>query len=388
MKKILIYTVKNGSFVDSQYHALGRGFNDLGRSIEYCYVDQPDYKLKLNDLIKEESIDFSLGHNEFGIIDAEKNDSLKNFYATREHVAILDDAPYNIVTEKTFHAFCPNLLIAYRDRSHLDYLKSIELKHEVLDYFFLPFGALIDKRDEGLIEKDIDILFSGMYYGAPTKVWHDVAIDESVSHILDHVANILEVNAITIEDAVMRLVNNLNLEIDKKFLHQLYRILYQYIKPYRRNLLIKTLLDNGIKVTVCSDTWKKSPLAGKLAFTLADNTNDILELYKRSRILLSDMAEFNDGSHCRIADGILCNTLLVTETSKFLKEKFTDSELVFFQWDRIKTLPKLVSLLSQNATIRNSFVNAACEKVIDSFMPKHSAKIILDAVESARTSKS
>lgn len=388
MKKVLIYTVKNGNFVDSLYHALGRGFNELGRDVEYCYVDQPDYKSKLNALIKEGSIDFSLGHNEFGITDAERNDSLRKFYASKEHVAILDDAPYNIVTEKTFKVFCPNLLIAYRDRSHIDYLKSIILKNEVRDYFFLPFGALIDKRYDTSTEKDIDVLFSGMYYGEPERLWHNLQINKSVSLILDHAADILEANAITVEAAIMQTVNDFNLEIDKKPLHGLYRTLYQYIKPYRRNLLVNTMVNNGIEVTVCSGTWKKSSIADKLTFNHADNTQDILKLYKRSKILLSDMAEFNDGSHCRIADGALCNTLLVTESSKFLKEKFTASELVFFQWDSLKTLPKAVSLLSKNSTIRNSFADAACKKVLENFMPRHAAKIILDAVESSRKSKS
>ncbi|MCH5277219.1 MAG: hypothetical protein J1E80_05220 [Desulfovibrionaceae bacterium] len=386
MKKILIYTIKNGQFIDSLYHALGKGFNEIGRDVVYCYINEQNFIENLLKLINSEDIDFSIGHNEFGIINANQYDFLKKFYTSREHVSILDDAPYNIVTYKISDIVCPNLLLAYRDRSHYEYLKSISMHYKVLDYFFLPFGALIDKRDDFTENKDIDVIFSGMYYGEAERAWHDHEIEKALVSFLDHIANILEVEAITVDDAVSRTMKDYKLKIDKDFFYPAYGILYQYCKMYRRNKLIETMVNSNIQLTVCSETWKKSIFADKLRYEIANNTQDILNLYRRSKVLLHDMAEFNDGSHCRIGDGTLCNTFIVTEHSKFLKEHFHDSELMFFQWNKLKNLHKTISILCNQYSMLNSFRDSAYKKVCDNFLPKHSAMKILDAITMTRNS--
>lgn len=226
MKKILIYTVNNGGFVDSLYHSLGEGFKKIGREVIYCDVEDANFESNIAGLINnKQDIDFSIGHNEFGIINTNQYDFLKDFYKVKEHVAILDDAPYNEITEKTFEVDCKRLLIAYRDRSNIDYLKSIALKNQPLDYFFLPFGAIIDKRMD-LKTKDIDIIFSGMYYGEVSRMWYCREIDKSLQAFLDLAATILETEAVSVDEAISQVIKNCNIEIDKRELNILYRFLF------------------------------------------------------------------------------------------------------------------------------------------------------------------
>lgn len=380
MKKILIYTEKNGNFIDSLYHSLGDGFKEIGKEVVYCHVNNHDFKGHLLSIIKNEDIDFSIGHNEFGIIHIDEYKFLKEFYKSHKHVAILDDTPYNKVTNKTFDANCPNLLIAYRDRSHLDYLKSIKLKHKALDYFFLPFCALINKREEISTNKDIDVIFSGMYYGEAERSWHNLEISKPVRAFLDLAANMLEKNAITVDNAISHIITNYELKINGEELKPIYKTLYQHCKLYRRNRLVSAIANSHIRLTVCSDSWRKSRLADKLAYETGNNTKDIFNLYKRSKILLQDMAEFNDGSHCRIGDGPLCNAMVVSEYSKFIKENFNNSGIYFFNWNNLENLPKSISIFVSKDKLRNSYVDSACKEVHEKFLPKHGAMKILNAV--------
>lgn len=384
MKKILIYTVNDGGFVDSLYHSLGDGFTAIGRDVVYCCINERNFIKNLESLINNEDIDFSIGHNEYGIIHAGQHDFLKNFYASKEHVAILDDAPYNMVTHKVFDAECPNLLLAYRDRSHREYLGSVRLKHPVLRYFFLPFGALLDKCDEAPAHKDIAVIFSGMYYGKATRSWHHPDNEKFVREFFDLAANVLEAEAVTVDEAVARVINDYALKMDRGVFYPGYKALYEYCKRYRRNRLVSMLADSGIQLTVCSDTWKNSTVADKLVYAPANTTKEVLHLYKRSKILLQDMAEFNDGSHCRVGDGALCKAMIVSESSKFLRENFEDSEIFFFEWKNLEDLPIQLSVLCKNEIVQNIYVNACCEKVNAKFLPKHSAATILDAISAAR----
>lgn len=385
MKKILIYTVEGGNFIDSCYRALGEGMAAQGREVVLCPVNVPDFSSRLEQLIEKEDIDFSIGHNEFGIGASAELDFLREFYQTTEHVAILDDAPYNEVTQQTFRLDCPNLLIAYRDRSHIDYLRSIKMKQEVLDYFFLPFGALIDRRSKQEAAKDIDIIFSGMYYGKALRAWrYSRSLDESLVTFMDLVADYLEQYPVTVDHAVSRVMRKYRVEVEKSVFYGLYSFLYVYAKTWRRNSLVKSIVASGLNLTVCSDSWKKSEFGSRLSYRLARNTAEVLDLYRRSKLLLQDMAEFNNGSHCRVADGPLCNAMLVSEESQFLREHFTKSEIFFFDWKNHGGLSGPISTFLRNDKLRSACVDAACAKVEEAFLPQHGARIVLDAVERVR----
>ena len=114
-------------------------------------------------------------------------------------------------------------------------------------------------------------------------------------------------------------------------------------------MLISCLSNTNLRISVCDESWKESPYSDKLNFVLATTTDEILEIYKRSKILIQDMAEFNDGSHCRIADGTLCNTVVISEYSSYVNEFFNSSALFMYKWDEFEKLPFAIKkILNKN----------------------------------------
>ena len=183
MKKILIYKVSDGHFIDSLYHSLGEGFIDIGKDVVFFDVNTINIEKELKKILNNNDIDFSIGHNEFGAILANNFSWLRSIYKKIEHIAILDDAPYNIVTFKIRYLRIEKLFIAYRDRSHENYLNFIKQINRYKLKFFLPFGGLLGTRQE-FIKKDIDIVFSGMYYGYIGRVWENFNIEDSIKKIV------------------------------------------------------------------------------------------------------------------------------------------------------------------------------------------------------------
>ncbi len=386
MKKILIYTVNDGHFVDSLYHSLGHGFNDIERDVIFYDVNSNNDELSIKRIFDNNDIDFSIGHNEIGINLTNKYDWLGCVYENIEHISVLDDAPYNVVTFNVRNVICKNLIIAYRDRSHVGYLRSIKMKSTPKSVFFMPFGALVEDELDNNIEKDIDIIFSGMYYGQPYREWNDINICNTEKKILNEIADILESNALTVDQAFMLTLKKYKI-IDKNTLMYFYRyytMVYSYIKTYRRDLLVGYLSNTDINFTVCDKSWKKSPYSNKLNFYLASSTKDVLAVYKRSKRLIQDMAEFNNGSHCRIADGFLCNTMVISEHSDYVNEFLDSSKMIQFDWCDLGTLPIIIKKFLHNDSARSSYIANARNVIDNFFLPRHRASKIISIIDRVR----
>ena len=225
-------------------------------------------------------IDFSISQNALGVILTKKIEWLKNIYNNTEHVMVLDDAPYNHNLVNIKEVECNNLFVAYRDRSHIGYLRNIKFKSNVKSMFFMPFGALID--DCGInndLEKDIDIIFSGKYYGHIKRSWNALELEKNGKDFLNEVADLLELNPYTIDRAMTIVLKKYGIIPQKKSFYQFYVFLYEYIKTYRRNLLIDHLCNINFPISVCDETWKNSPYSDKLNFVLATTTDEVIEIY-------------------------------------------------------------------------------------------------------------
>lgn len=160
--------------------------------------------------------------------------------------------------------------------------------------------------------------------------------------------------------------------------------MFEYIKTYRRTKLMNALLDAGFSVTVWSDSWKNFQQSSKLNFIQADNTEEILNLYKRSRILVQDMAEFNDGSHSRIGDVTICGAAIISEYSKYLGEIFTSDELLMFNWSKLDMLPSHVQYLLDHPNERKHRVRKMFRKVEKYCLSEQAARVVLVNVEKYR----
>lgn len=278
------------------------------------------------------------------------------------------------------------MLIAYRDRSHFSYLQHLNISNNL---FFLPFWALIPVENAYLSDegRDIDIFFSGRYYRHCGRVWDISEFPKAMRMKLNIAADILERNALPVDSVMQNIMPKFSDEQNeyiRNCFYSSYMMMFEYIKTYRRTKLMNALLDAGFSVTVWSDSWKNFQQSSKLNFIQADNTEEILNLYKRSRILVQDMAEFNDGSHSRIGDVTICGAAIISEYSKYLGEIFTSDELLMFNWSKLDMLPSHVQYLLDHPNERKHRVRKMFRKVEKYCLSEQAARVVLVNVEKYR----
>lgn len=125
------------------------------------------------------------------------------------------------------------------------------------------------------------------------------------------------------------------------------RFLDLYNRTYYRGETIRALVDGGVKVYVFGKDWDK--LEVKHPENLIMNGNQIdsagcVEVLQNAKIALNTMPWFKDGAHDRIFTAMLNGAVSLTDSSRYLKERFADGEeLRFYELDRLEELPELVT---------------------------------------------
>lgn len=119
---------------------------------------------------------------------------------------------------------------------------------------------------------------------------------------------------------------------------------------YYREKVIKTLVESGIKVTLYGTGWEvcdwidneNLDYRGRIA------ADDVIDVMNDSKIVLNTMTWFKDGTHDRVFNGMLAKAVAVTDSSIYMKENFSDDELIMFELEEINDLPARIKDLLNN----------------------------------------
>lgn len=142
------------------------------------------------------------------------------------------------------------------------------------------------------------------------------------------------------------------------------RFLDSYATSFYREQSVRILVENGIKVTVFGGGWDQCDWAENPNFIYGGKVlaPQVLELMNHSKIVLNTMTWYKDGIHDRIINGMLAESVVVTDESQYLKETFfkQSQTLLAYQLPRIQELPDLVKELLQSPkkmeeTARNGY---------------------------------
>ena len=141
---------------------------------------------------------------------------------------------------------------------------------------------------------------------------------------------------------------------------------------------VKILVEAGIKVTVYGVGWEKSSLAShpNLDYRGKIPAKEILEKMKDTKIVLSTMTWFKDGTHDRVFNGMLAGALAVTDTSGYMQENFhgvkempwkieshtSKAQLVFFELNQMEALPEKVKYLLGHLEESQAIADRAYQK--------------------------
>lgn len=260
---------------------------------------------------------------------------------------------YNIIVDHPVYYFdtldnAPhNGIVACADRYHTDYIK--RFYPTVQRTIFLPTAGECLKPFADLkpfAERSIDVLFIGGFKydtGLPRYEFSTRLMDELMLHP-DR----------TYEETVENCLaaDNLSLSGEElKEVIQIHRFYEKNTTALFRVLILKTLLDAGISVTVYGSAFESCGLYGHPNFIYKGECSmeEGIRLMEDSKIVLNQLAWFKAGSSERIYEAMLQGAVSLTDDSIYLRETFEDNvDIKFYTLDNINALPDIVrSILSE-----------------------------------------
>lgn len=264
-----------------------------------------------------------------------------------------------------------NFLCCFNDKQHVDYINEILPNHHKIS-FFLPHGGLTKNIEEknkikSFIEykkqKSIDIVFAGTFLNDIEKPWHDNLAYPS--KLLDEVFELFMYDDYLSIQEAFKIVFDRNKilfsSIGKIQLSNLYRVVQNYIRSYSRILLIKKLSESGLNITICGNGWENFAKEHKnINYIGALDIKENLELIKKAKVLINVTPTLRNGSHERVFTGMLNNTVVFSDKSRYYDDFFEDEKsILYYSFNSLdKDIEKLKTILSDDKKLFEISQNA------------------------------
>lgn len=242
--------------------------------------------------------------------------------------------------------------ILTHDRNYIRFIK--RYYPGVKDALLLPPGGTLPDAPVDMAKKDRDLVFIGTYTDYRQYLSLIKNSPTEMSDLADAFLQEMKTNPCQTAEAALKEVlkkREINLT-DQKFLN-----LFDSLKPmiycamsYYREKVIEILLDQGIGLTVYGKSWEKSPFADSDYLTIqpevtpAESIRELLQ----AKASLNIMAWHKDGFTERIANSMLCKSVVISDQSTCLQEQYHNGEeMILFDLRDMDELPdKIRELLA------------------------------------------
>ena len=249
-----------------------------------------------------------------------------------KYVTWLVDHPVLLNERLIMHRDMDNLWIGCVDQTHVTYLKDVMDYHNV---FYLPhFGGISDKRKK-YKERNIEIFFPASYLDiekfvnentewrtGAVKVISDLAINELKKN-----------NEISVVQATKNVLEQMGETVDKQLITECMEVFGSYVDTYicryYRTCVVKSLLDEGLQITVAGSGWSdfKEKYQYKDSLNiLSDNMSyeEVLDCIGNSKIVLNVFPWFKNGSHERVTSALLNGAICLSDQNEYTKKYLKD----------------------------------------------------------------
>lgn len=289
-------------------------------------------------------------------------------------VNILMDAPFHI-------DLCPYMdspdiekyLLLCPDENQVEFVKRCFPR--VRHVQFMPHGGTpAERRPIPWREKPMDLLFCGTYIkpGKFLNVMEQTMKPDEFQIYVRMGERILQDGSLSVEqvvaetrgfkhrppthDRIAREIPGINL-------------LEGWVRMEARERVVRTLVDGGVDLYVLGAGWQDCPCAGEGQFhSLSKDLipfGDTLAWMENARINLNIMPWFKAGSHDRVFNAMLRESVALTDSSSYFRQHFQDGEsIVYYSLEDLGRLPEMVcSLLAHpdegEAIARTGYEKAA-----------------------------
>ncbi len=258
-----------------------------------------------------------------------------------------------------YHALCV-------DRAHAAFLADV-FSNVSAAFLFMPHGGI---RPQNITtSKEIDVLYAGGFRSDDEINFIPLPFgnsEEFFDHIISYYSNNTYVEA---QDAVNSYCKSAHEDYSKEqkaiMTNYVVRSVEMYFSAQRRKELIRALAQNGIHVNLCgTELWKEiaDQYPDMITYEGMKTPLEVIEYIGRSKVLINDLPYFAEGAHERVFNGMLGKTVVLSNESHYLEERFKDRESILFWngWDYEEAVRKVREVL-QNDDLRTGIADRAYE---------------------------
>ena len=275
-----------------------------------------------------------------------------------------DDLGIPIINILTDHPFChkkaldnapKNAIVLCPDLNHMRYLE--RFYPGIATVGFLPHGGkLLQREPKPIKERQIDIIYAeGISRKFAVQMMPDFKnYPYDAKDIADKAYEMMVKDpSITTEEAIEIEVKKHGVVLSDDELCSLIEELHYVdllIVSHYREKVVRTLAEAGLSIALYGTGWDVCDWihdCPTLDFRGRVSADEIVELMHESKIVLSTMTWFKDGTHDRVYNGMLAGAVAVTDTSLYMKENYNyypdnSAELVMFELNETDRLPALI----------------------------------------------
>lgn len=201
-------------------------------------------------------------------------------------------------------------------------------------------------------ERPIDVLFTGNY-AAPSRFEQYITRlgDEYTAFYYEMIEDLLTHPQQKVEDVVERYLRREVPQITEQELKETMQnitFIDLYIRYQVRGEIVRTLVDNGIRVHVFGDKWDELAVKHPENLINGDSlfSEECLVQTCESKICLNVLPWFREGPHDRIFNTMLNGSVCLTDSNTWLDEILRSGEnAVLYDLTQIEKLPQIVTEL-------------------------------------------
>ncbi|MCR5467825.1 MAG: glycosyltransferase [Lachnospiraceae bacterium] len=264
---------------------------------------------------------------------------------------------------KNMHVLCLDERHAKYIKDNYPHIKSVEL--------FAMTGQTAAKTIP-YKDRKYDVLFTGSYTSSNEILDALCKIPPFMQKITLDVIDIMKADAsLQVHEALNTVLPEIE---DSDIILEHYPLHVQgcfladtFIRAYKREEVLKTLVKADISLTLCGNGWEKfKDVASKENVTILDEIpfSDTFSLMQNSKISVNIMPIFTHGTHDRVYSACLNSSVCVTDKSSILEKQFVDrQDICFADISRPTSFSDIISdlLLSEEKAVAissNGFIYA------------------------------
>lgn len=325
-----------------------------GEDAACMHINEEQEKKEREGLLRflEKPVTAAIGFGNMGL--RYEMDGIGNIWDAYKvpYIDVMMDHPFHF--SGIFRYAAKQTVLLCPDRNHAAYIRRFYKKIARAD--FLPHAGMeLPGKKKPICDRSIGVLYAGgLSRGVVGHMVPDLSgfsdfdADRLTQAVLD---DLLHHPYKTTEAAVEEYLNGIGIFYPDEILCEVIRklrFLDSYITSFFREMTVKLLVEHGVKVTLYGAGWDVCDWIDhpNLDYRGVVPAQEIPKLMTDAKIVLNTMTWFKDGSHDRVFNGMLAGAAVVSDTSLYMKEEFTDEkELVFFELERLFELPDRVKKL-------------------------------------------